>query len=525
MGMSKVWALGFAPDSRTLAAGGDDGHITLWEPATGERRRAFDAGTGGVIRSLAFSPEGKTLAASCHLKGRERSVIKLWDTTSGRERATLGGHTRSVEWVAFSPDGKTLASAGWDRTVRLWDPDAGTERAVLTGHLDVIYSGAFSADGKTLASASWDGTVRLWHVATAQELMVLRGRTGEVWSVAFAPDGRTLASGSGSRHAGSEVILWRGATEAEEAATPSPAPAQAPRLATLDGMGELVKAVAYAPDGRTVAAGSYDGRLWRWDVETREHRAIRDRGTPIEALAVSPDGKVLASGGGDWRKADQPGELKLWDAATGRGLADLPGHVGPIFSAAFTADGSTLITGAADGTVKLWDVTGRRTKSTFRDASGAWVHAVALSPDGKTLASSHMGRIVLRELATGRLVKELQGHAGEIDALAFSPDGAALASGARDRTARLWDIAAGRERAKISGGLRWVWTVAFSPDGRTLALVNGDGTVGFWDVARGRWRAIDRARSDTAASAAFSPDGKVLATGHKDSVILWRVPE
>jgi WD40 repeat protein len=525
MGTGKVWALAFSSDSKTVAAGGDDGRITFWDAGTGERRETLDAKTGALIRSLSFSPDGKTLAASCHLKDQERSVIKLWDVASGWERATLEGHTRNVEWVGFSPDGKTLASAGWDRTVRLWDPDACAERAVLTGHLDVIYSGAFSADGKTLASASWDGTVRLWHAATAQDLMVLRGRTGEVWCVAFAPDGRTLVSGSGSRHVGSEVTLWRGATEPVEAAAPSPAPAREPRLATLNGLGDLVKAVAYAPDRRTVAAGSSNGRIWLWDAQGREHRAIRDRGAPLEALAFSPDGKVLASGGGDWRKADQPGELKLWDTATGRELADLPGHIGPIFSAAFTADGSTLITGAADGTVKLWDVAKRRLNSSSHDPSGAWVHAVALSPDGKTLASSHVSRIVLREFATGRPLKELQGHAGEIDSLAFSPDGATLASGARDHTARIWDVAAGRERATIPGGLRWVWTVAFSADGRTLALVNGDGTVRFRDVTRGRWRAIDRALFDTAASAAFSPDGKVLATGHKDSVILWRVPE
>jgi WD40 repeat protein len=524
MGARKIWALAFAPDGKTLAAGSDDGRVALWDPAAGKLQTTIDARTAGVIRSLSFSPDGKALAASCHIKDRERSVIKLWDVESARERATLTGHTRNIEWLGFSPDGKTLASAGWDRTVRLWNPSDGTERAVLAGHLDVIYSAAFSADGKTLASASWDGTVRLWHTATAQELMVLRGRTGEIWSVAFAPDGRALVSGSGSRHAGSELTLWRGATDAQLAVAAHAAPAPEPRLATLDSFGNLVKAVAYAPDGRTIAAGAYNGRISLWDPVRGDHRPIRDRGAPIEALAFSPDGKILASGGGDWRKPDRPGELKLWDTATRRELAALSGHIGPVFSAVFTADGSTLVTGAADGNVKVWDVASRKAKSTFHDESNAWVHAVALSPDGTMLASSHMSRIVLRELATGKLVRELKGHSGEIDSLCFSPDGTTLASGARDHTARIWDVAAGRTRATIPGGLQWVWTVAFGPDGRTLALTNGDGTVRFWNVSQGHWIAIDRAPADTAASAAFSPDGKTLATGHKDSLILWRVP-
>src|SRR5262249_8303246 len=154
----------------------------------------------------------------------------------------------------------------------------------------------------------------------------------------------------------------------------------------------------------------------------------------------------------------------LWDTMTGRQLADLTGHVGPIFSAVFTGDGSTLVTGAADGNVKVWDVATRKTKSTFHDESNAWVHAVALSPNGTMLASSHMSRIVLRELATGKLVKELKGHSGEIDSLCFSPDGATLASGARDHTARIWDVSTGRTRATIPGGLHWVWTVVFAPD-------------------------------------------------------------
>jgi WD40 repeat protein len=192
--------LAFSPDGKTLLVGGegeqDDlsgaffGELVVWELTTGKWLLAPE-GFSGIVRSVVFSPDGKTVVAG------NVPQISMWDAATGRLRGKLTGHRAGVESLAFSADGKLLVSGSLDDTVGLWDVERMKEAGVLKGHNHHVYGVAFGRDGKLLASASEDRTLRLWNVERRKELLTLE-QDAPVWSVAFSPDGRRLAAGVGS---------------------------------------------------------------------------------------------------------------------------------------------------------------------------------------------------------------------------------------------------------------------------------------------------------------------------------------
>ena len=243
------------------------------------------------------------LAAAC-----ARHTSQSPSTDSQKRPVVQTGHSSTVRSVAFSPDGKTLASGSLDNTVKLWDVSTGTELRTLEGHSAEVLSVAFSPDGKTLASGSRKGTIKLWDVSTGTELRTLtpmakyliRTRPGAsdengfaaVFSVAFSPDGKTLASGSEDN----TVKLWDVSTGAE--------------LRTLTGHSESVESVAFSTNGKILVSGSLDKTVKLWDVSTgTEVRTLRHSDF-VRSVAFSPDGKILASGSDDET-------VKLWNVSTG----------------------------------------------------------------------------------------------------------------------------------------------------------------------------------------------------------------
>jgi WD40 repeat protein len=419
--MSSGQALAFSPDGTVLFGQGQDCSLTLWDVASGREVwrlpsdrplgaaafsadgtalafsvvgaggwdqgvRLCDAGTGRevhrltaayeVVRSLAFAPDGMTLAG-----GADQALYR-WDLTSGR---LLGpaDQPRSAVWALdVSPDGRTVAATG-DGVIRLWNAETGSLQRTLRPPPERITALAFAPAGPLLASYSWDSTIRLWNTHTGEEVRGIRKQNraagsdplcfspdggtviaadiralaqwdvatgkevrriddalpGPITALALSPDGRTAASGGD--HRDGVIRLWELA---------------AGRLLRVlhvgdEGSGEFPVALAFSPDGQTLASAHWGDAVVLWNVSTGQQRQLvrLGGGHHVGSLVFSPDGRILAGG-------DDDGTVRVWDAQTLAEVHRLSGHEGGVRCVAFLPDGRTLASGSADTTVLLWDV-------------------------------------------------------------------------------------------------------------------------------------------------------------------------
>lgn len=347
----------------------------------------------------------------------------------------------------------------------LWG-QVNAERRHFAGHLGAITAVAVASDGRRAASASRDGTVKLWALERGQILATLAAGKGEVRAVAFSPDGKTIATGGADRL----VHLYDISGLKDDAVVLE-------KARELTGHDGPVLALAYAKDG-TLASGGADKTVRLWDAKGKAKATLKNLDAPVYALAFAPDGKTLASGGG--------ATVTLWDAA-GTKKSDIKTGLDVVAALAFAPDGKTLAGGGA-----------------------------------RTLAGARIGKVHFWNTVSGKETRAPLEHAAGVFALAYHPNGKHLASAGRDTHVRLWDVAAGRALGSWSGHLGWVGAAAFTPDGAGLVTGSYDNLVRLWDADRFGGPQVLRGHADAVQALALAPGDTLLASGDRAGAVrLW----
>jgi WD40 repeat protein len=502
------WVLGLAlsPDEKSLASAGKDGTVRVWDLATRTSTTKL-AGHTGPVKCVRFTKDGAGLYS-----GGEDGLILEWDWKAGKKIRTLKGHEDHVLTLALSPDGILLASGGKDARIRMWHVGSGLQKKVLEGHEINVNSLSFSPDGSRLASGSgWDWvpfhekdrSVRVWEIATGKELFRGTGFNRSVQLVAFAPDGGSVISASSDK----SVRVWE--VPSGRDITPSREPLTYWTSALL------------TPDGKKIVTLAHSARFW--DLATlKELNPMEMHTGEVRALAYSPDGMRLATAGTDRR-------IRIWDAATGQPMHTLEGHQGAVMSLAYSPDGRYLASGSImspGGEVRLWDArTGRFLREQLERRSGKFLAffktrpALVFGEKQATVWDHEKGEVVTsRPLATD--------GAEQVVAFELLPDDRTLLLSDTAGGLALFDTTTGTREgafpvAKSEGNHSWM-PCDVSPDGR-LMVSAGQGALKLWDVAtRRELRSVPLEKVHYHASIVFSPDGRwFTSNAHDKSVWIW----
>jgi uncharacterized protein with WD repeat len=290
-------------------------------------------------------------------------------------------------------------------------------------------------------------------------------------------------------------------------------------LLTYTGHSDFVSALAWSPDGRYLASGSWDHTVQVWDAKTGSQLFSYRHGDIVDALAWSPDGRYLASGSWDHT-------VEVWDMQSFSLVTIYTGHSDFVSTLAWSPDGRYLASGSWDHTVQVWDA---HTKSLlFSYQYGEIVDSVAWSPNGLFLAvGGRDGTVHVLDAQTGTRRLIYFGHTGSptsvINAVAWSPDSRLIASGDRDHRVLVWEAATGKLVTTFTGHTAEVYVLAWSPDGRYLASGSVDHTVQVWQATTGLPLLTYRGHHQNVDALAWSPNGHLIASGSWDHTVqIWQ---
>ena len=500
---------------------------TLTTVAYGPGLRAILIGHTNVVRTVAFSPDGRwALSGSCAQISNRQCIdgeLILWDLQTKTILRRFGGQSSGgqSDWVtsvAFVPGEiapVTALSGSKDGTIILWNVETGQPIRRFSGHNGGVNRVVCSADGQTFFSASDDATILQWDM-TGEIIRSFEGHTDAVNSVAISPDGQLLASASDD----ASLMVW-------DIASGEP-------VRRITGHTSRVTDVAFQPgNNRTFFSTSHDFTIRSWNAEDGQEIDKYFSSSKSDCLAIIPNGDAVAI------CADQ---LRIWNIGTNESLYRLLSTNYPVSSVAISPDGSQVMTGAEDSLISIYNLNIQPEVQRFAGI-GDRLTLMAVSPDGeRILTGTTGGEAILWDVKQGTEVRRFAKYDMPMTYMAFSPDGqqALLTAGGwfeGTNTGRigLWDVETGQEIFRLEGQRFYPRSVAFTPDGRYVLTGSMNypcettericGELIQWDATTGQEvRRFDLEDRTYPTSIDFSADGTRFITSINEpisKVVLW----
>ncbi len=439
----------------------------------------------GTIINLAFSPDGKYLAAS-----DTNYQIKIWEIATNQEVALLLGHQSWVWQTQFSHDSKYLLSGSSDRTMRIWDVASGACVQVLAGHQDWVWKVAFSLNSKLAISIGADRYVKIWWWRTGRNLLTFKVPDVQVRDGSFHGRRGLLAVCGGEG-----IKIWQVWTGR-----------RIQRINTADAFS--LRLISFTPDGKKIVAANFSCTIHCWDVDSGQHLFALN-GHPTQVFEVYYDdlGQMIST---------CLEQVRVWNLLTGictktinlardcgKGLA----YLSPL-----------IATGSDNGVIKLWNLeTGKCLQTSAGNAPR--VMAIATNAQNRLVASTRDdGTLHLwdfRELPIqGNLPPAIvcRGHRGMAMALAFSPSGRLVGSTGSDRQIKIWEASTGKNLQTLTGHTDYIVQLLFIDD-RTLLSRSYDATIRQWDLITGESEVLTYLQRQWCMVMSRSPDGQQILFG------------
>ncbi|HEU4557954.1 MAG TPA: hypothetical protein VFS20_08900 [Longimicrobium sp.] len=464
----------------------------------------------GPVTRVALSPDGSRLATAS-----DDGTARIWDARTGALAATLDGRSGPVSTIAFSPDGLRLATATERSGARVWDLRTGRQAFALGGHEDYgpVVDVSFSPDSARVAVAFTDGAVGIWNARTGDSIATYPLCTDLEARAAFSPDGKRLVVSGGGCTAAFVLDAATG-NRVHTLGRIDPAESRDPQGHGLD---REMSGALFSPDGRHVLTIMWHGEMELWNARTGALLGpLAGGGGDVTHAAFSPDGTRLVT------SSDHA--LTLWDVEDREERRRIPGHTANVLGVRFTSDGNRVVSWAADNTVRVWDtLEGTQVLSVGGGPRQSLLHDAVISNDGSriyTARSDSTARIWDTEPSHPRAT--LSPGAPSLKAAAFVSGAPRIATVAGNGAVRVWDSARLRLLSAVRGDTAEVQGTFVSPDGTALVTVAADTTVRRWDLAAGG-RTSTLKLPEPPREPSFSPALRRMVTVMEDrrTAVVW----